>query len=94
MANAVRNFEASTKRLEDLRIDPSAVQTGTNALNNILEKLTGMFDALRFPALEGLGPVDGLNEAFESAQDIIAQKHLTILLKQQVPLLKTLVSHS
>ena len=73
MANAVRNFESSTRRLEDLRIDPSAVQTGTNALNNILEKLTGMFDALRYSFLEGLGSVDGLNDAFKSAQDTIAK---------------------
>ncbi len=71
MANAVRNFQASTKRLEDLKINPDAVQKGTNALNNILDKLSGVFDALRYSFLEGLGSVDGLSDAFSEAQEII-----------------------
>lgn len=71
MANAVRNFQASTKRLEDLKINPDAVQKGTNALNNILDKLSGVFDALRYSFLEGLGSVDGLSDAFTEAQKII-----------------------
>ena len=33
MANAVRNFTASAARMEELNIDPSNVQKGTNALN-------------------------------------------------------------
>ena len=71
MANAVRNFTASAARMEDLKIDPSAVQTGTNALNNVLSKVMGMFEALRYSFLEGVGSVGDLGEAFENAQKII-----------------------
>ena len=71
MANAVRNFEASTKRIEDLKLDPSAVQTGTNTLNAIIDKVIGLFDALRFSFLEGLSSVGDLNDVFEEAYDII-----------------------
>jgi hypothetical protein len=71
MANAVRNFTASAARMEDLKIDPSAVQTGTNALNNVISKVMGMFEALRYSFLEGVGSVGDLGEAFENAQKII-----------------------
>ena len=71
MANAVRNFTASAKRIEDLKLDPSAVQKGTNALSNVISKVMGMFEALRYSFLEGVGSVGDLGKAFEEAQKII-----------------------
>lgn len=71
MANAVRNFTASAARMEDLDINPSAVQTGTNALSNVISKVMGMFEALRYSFLEGVGSVGDLGKAFEEAQKII-----------------------
>ena len=71
MANAVRNFQASADRMGDLAINPDAVQKGTNALNNILDKLSGVFEALRYSFLEGLSSVGDMSQVFDDAQKTI-----------------------
>ena len=65
MANAVRAFTASAARMEELNIDPSGVQKGTNALNAALSKIIGLFEALKFSFLEGVGSVGGVSDAME-----------------------------
>lgn len=71
MANAVRNFTASAARMEELDINPSAVQKGTNALNAALSKVVGLFEALKFSFLEGVGSVGGVSDAMEYLYDTV-----------------------
>ena len=71
MANAVRNFQASAKRMEDLKVDPDSVQKGTNALANILSRISGLFEKLRYDFLDGFGSaMDGANSLGDVFEDI------------------------
>lgn len=71
MANAVRAFTASAARIDELQLNPDNVQKGTNALNNIISKIMGTFEAFRYSFLSGLGSIGDLGPALEKAQKII-----------------------
>lgn len=71
MANAVRAFTASAARIDELKLNPDNVQKGTNALNNIISKIMGTFEAFRYSFLSGLGSIGDLGPALEKAQKII-----------------------
>ena len=71
MANAVRAFTASAARMEDLNIDPSNVQKGTNALNAAISKVIGLFEALKFSFLEGVGSVGGFGDSLDYLYEVV-----------------------
>jgi len=73
MAKAITQFEQSSKKLKEINSDLNMedVQKGSNVMNSVLKKLTGVFEALRYSFFSGVGATSKVSEAFSNAYDVI-----------------------
>ena len=74
MAKAITQFEQSSKKLKDINSNLSmeGVQKGTNVLTSIFKEFTGIFDALKFTFLSGVGSSKDLMKSFENVKETIS----------------------
>ena len=73
MAKAITQFEQSSKKLKEINSDLNMedVQKGSNVMNSVLKKLTGVFEALQYSFFSGVGATSKVSEAFSNAYDVI-----------------------